>query len=60
MMKKAGLNTADYEAAYVLKSGELFYAFSKGTDDATVAALQKALDAVKASGDAQKIMDSYK
>lgn len=60
MMKKSGLNTADYEPAYVLKSGEVFYAFSKGTDDAVVAAFQKALDAVKASGEAQKIIDSYK
>lgn len=58
-IKQAGMNTGDYEAAYVLKSGGLYYAFHKSVDDALIAEFQKALDTIKANGTAQKILDSY-
>ena len=58
-IKQAGFSPADFTKAYVLKKSQLFYAFSKDTPDATVAELQKALDALDASGEHQKIIDTY-
>lgn len=58
-IKNAGMNTGDYEVAYVLKKGSLYYAFHKDTPDALIAEFQKALDTVKGNGTAQKILDSY-
>lgn len=58
-IKNAGMNTGDYETAYVLKSGGLYYAFNKSVPDATIAEFQKALDTIKANGTHQKVLDSY-
>ena len=58
-IKQAGMNTADYEVAYVLKHGGLYYAFNKNVPDSLIAEFQKALDGIKADGTYQKILDSY-
>lgn len=58
-IKNAGMNTADYEVAYVLKEGGLYYAFHKSVPDSLIAEFQKALDTIKANGTAQNILDSY-
>jgi len=58
-IKQTGMNTADFDVAYVLKNGGLYYAFHKDTPDALIAEFQKALDTVKANGTYQKILDSY-
>lgn len=58
-LKNGGFNTADFEVAYVLKRGGLYYAFHKSVPDALIAEFQKALDTIKANGTHQKILDSY-
>lgn len=58
-IKNAGMNTNDFEVAYVLKKGALYYAFNKSTPDSVIAEFQAALDALKADGTQQKIIDSY-
>lgn len=58
-LKKAGYDTNAYESVFVQKEGQLYYAFHKDTDDALVQKFQKAIDAVKASADFQKIMTRY-
>ncbi len=58
-VKNNNLNPADYETVYVLKEGELYYAFNKDADSALIAQLQKALDEIKASGQYQQIVDKY-
>lgn len=58
-IKKNKLNSGNYETVYVLKEGELYYAFSKETDDVVVAEFQKALDSVKNDGTLQTILNKY-
>jgi len=43
----AGANMDDYEIVHVLKSSELYFAFSKDVDDSVVQVLQKGIDAVR-------------
>lgn len=57
--KAAGLNSADYETVFILNEGYQSYAFHKGTDDALIQKFQAALDAVKASGELQKILSKF-
>ncbi len=58
-LKLAGLNPDDFETVYILKDGKLQFAFNKGVSDAVITQFQKALDAVKANGMHQKIVDKY-
>ncbi|MGL1864190.1 MAG: transporter substrate-binding domain-containing protein [Pseudodesulfovibrio sp.] len=58
-LKLAGLNPDDFETVYILKDGTLQFAFSKDVPDALIADFQKALDAVKAKGVQQQIVDKY-
>lgn len=46
-IKDAGGNVDDYEVVHVLKSKELFFAFSKNTDDTIVQLLQKGINMVR-------------
>ncbi len=46
---KIGLNTDDFEAVYTLKSGELYFAANKQMSPEIVDALQRGLDALKAT-----------
>lgn len=50
MMKTLGMNPADYDTVYTLKTPALHIAFHEDTDAAFVAKLQQALDAMKAPG----------
>ncbi len=46
---KIGLNADDFEAVYTLKSGELYFAANKQMSPEVVDALQRGLDALKAT-----------
>lgn len=48
-IRKNDLSNDDFEVSHVLKEGELYYAFSKDTDDAFVETLQKGIDAIKST-----------
>lgn len=58
-LKQAGFDPADYEVAYILQEGTLNFAFHKDTPNELLAQYQAALDALKADGTVQKIMDNY-
>ncbi|MBF0203381.1 MAG: ABC transporter substrate-binding protein [Desulfamplus sp.] len=58
-LKQQGFDLNDYETAYVLKTGELYYAFHKDTPDDIIQKLQNALDELKKEGDYQRIRDTY-
>jgi len=58
-IKEMGLNQTDYEPAYVLTEGELYYAFQKDTPNHICRHLQKAIDDLKKEGEYQKIFDRY-
>ncbi|NNG02076.1 MAG: transporter substrate-binding domain-containing protein [Desulfobacteraceae bacterium] len=58
-IKNNGFNPDEFETVYILKEGELFYAFHKSTPDEIVRQFQKALDDLKADGTYQKILDQY-
>ncbi|MBF0259816.1 MAG: hypothetical protein HQK62_13460, partial [Desulfamplus sp.] len=42
-----GFDVNQYETVYVLKSGELYYAFNSNTSDEIIQKLQQALDDLK-------------
>jgi len=46
-LKDAGANIDDYEVVHVLKSSELYFAFSKDVDDSVIQLLQKGIDQVR-------------
>ncbi|WP_019613813.1 substrate-binding periplasmic protein [Psychromonas ossibalaenae] len=48
-IKNNGLDNDDFVVVYVLKEGELYYAFSKDISDEVIEKLQKGLDQVKVS-----------
>ncbi|EPJ2723706.1 substrate-binding periplasmic protein [Vibrio vulnificus] len=50
-ISKGGFNSEDFEPVYVLQEGELYYAFNKDVDGASVRALQQAIDALKHTSD---------
>jgi len=50
LIKNEGLNPGDYEVVHTLKTAQLHYAFHKDTDDALIAALNKALTELKQPG----------
>lgn len=58
-MDKMGLNHEDYESVYQMSESRLFFALNKGTDDAVISEMQKALDDMKADGTYKTIMDRY-
>lgn len=58
-IKAAGLNADEYEVVYVLKEAELYFAFHQDTPDGPLQQLQRALDALKAEGTYQAIVDGY-
>ncbi len=58
-IKAEGLSVDDYEIVHVLKEGELFFAFHKDTPEELLQQLQSALDALKADGTYQTIIDKY-
>ena len=48
LMKLGGFPAGEFVPAFELNKGELFYAFNKSVDDATIASFQKGLDTAKA------------
>lgn len=50
-LKKEKLGNDDLEVVFVLREGELYYAFNQMTDDEVVRQLQQGIDAVKQSSD---------
>jgi ABC-type amino acid transport substrate-binding protein len=59
MLATMGKNPGDYETVFVLHDGHVYFALNRDTPDELVANLQKSLDKVKASGQAQAIIDGY-
>lgn len=58
-IKNMGLNNEDFVAAFTLKEGQLFYAFSKDVDDQLVEKLQGGIDAIKNDGTYESILKKY-
>jgi len=65
-LKKGGYNTDEYEVVYVLREGELYFAFNLEVDQQMVSQLQKGLDAIKKTNQQggvsryQQILDKYR
>jgi len=58
--KSYRIDQNDFEVVYILKKGQLYYAFNKNTDDSIIKAYQDALDKIKADGTYKKILKKYK
>ncbi|MBF0303167.1 MAG: transporter substrate-binding domain-containing protein [Desulfamplus sp.] len=58
-LKQQGFDVNLYETVYVLKAGELYYAFHKDMPEDVIKKMQEALDALKKDGEYQKIRDAY-
>lgn len=58
-LKQQGFDVMQYETVYVLKTGELYYAFNSETSDQIIHKLQESLDELKRTGEYQKIRDKY-
>ena len=59
-IKKLGLDSSHFTAAYTLKDGETYYAFSLDTDDAQISVLQNGLDKLKQQQRYLDIVNAYK
>jgi len=57
--KEYNFDVDSYDVVYILKEGQLYYAFNKNTDDSIIKTYQKALDDIKANGTYKKIVDKY-
>ena len=58
-LKANGFNPADYESVHLLGRKNQYFACHKGTSDTVIQKLQAALDALKADGEYEKILDRY-
>ncbi|NOX33492.1 MAG: ABC transporter substrate-binding protein [Deltaproteobacteria bacterium] len=58
-IKKSGYNAKDFESVFVLKRGEMYFAFNKNVPDNVIKKLQDALDKLKAEGRLQDIFNKY-
>jgi polar amino acid transport system substrate-binding protein len=58
--KSYQIDQNDFEVVYILKKGQLYYAFNKKTDDKIIKKYQEALDAIKKNGVYEKILKKYK
>jgi polar amino acid transport system substrate-binding protein len=54
------IDQSDFEVVYILKKGQLYYAFNKKTPNSIIKKYQKALDEIKADGTYKKIISKYK
>jgi polar amino acid transport system substrate-binding protein len=59
LVAELGLNKDDFEPVFFLYEVPLYYALSKNTPDSTVETLQNALDALRSSGEVQRVIDEY-
>ena len=51
---------ADYEEVFILKQGQLGYAFHKDTPDEVLGPLQDAVDELRAEGMIDKLIAKYR
>ena len=58
-LKRNDFDSADYESVYELGRKNQYLACHKGTSDSVIQTLQTAIDAIKADGEYQKILDQY-
>jgi len=58
-MKKSGRDPSRYEEAFILKEGQLGYAFHNSTSAEVLAPLQKAIDSLRADGTINRIIAGY-
>jgi polar amino acid transport system substrate-binding protein len=58
--KSYQIDQKDFEVVYILKKGQLYYAFNTKTDDSIIKAYQKALNKIKTNGIYNKILKKYK
>jgi len=58
-VKNAGHDPAQYEEAFILKEGQLGYAFHNSTSPDVLARLQSAIDSLRADGTIDKIIATY-
>lgn len=58
-IKKTGEDPAQYEEIFILKKGQLGYAFHNSTVSEVLAPLQKAIDELRADGTIDKIIAAY-
>jgi len=54
-----GFDSSEYETVYILKRGELYFAFNRLTSNKIIKKWQDALDAIKANGVYAKILKKY-
>jgi polar amino acid transport system substrate-binding protein len=59
MVAKHGLNSDNFETVFVLLEGQLYFALNKDTPDSIISKLQRSLDALKKTGEVQRIIDGY-
>jgi len=57
--KIKGFDIDKYEVIYILKTGYLYFAFNKNTDNKIIQKWQNALDTIKKNGIYKKIHDKY-
>ncbi len=60
MLGLYGFNSHHYTSAHTIQEGDLYYAFNKNVEDDVVNRFQNALDAVKASGRFDTILEGYR
>lgn len=59
-LKRLNLKNEDYVTVYSFEDHELYYAFSLGTPDSLIEAMQSSLDKIKNSSKYQDIIKNYK
>ncbi|MFP4169242.1 MAG: hypothetical protein ACLFSY_10440, partial [Desulfonatronovibrionaceae bacterium] len=55
-----GFDSSDYVPVYTLTEAELYYAFNRDIKEEVVAALQEALDEVRAEGGYEEVINRYR
>ncbi|MFP4657768.1 MAG: substrate-binding periplasmic protein [Desulfonatronovibrionaceae bacterium] len=55
-----GFDSSDYVSVYTLTEAELYYAFNRDIKEEVVAALQEALDEVRAEGGYEEVINRYR
>lgn len=58
-LKESGFLPEEYEVVYVLQESEAYFALNKDTDDMIVSQLQRALDAIRNSGEFNTVVQNY-
>ena len=59
LIRKEGLNPADFETVYVLEEGLHYIAFNKETDPTLIRDIQRALDGLRTDGSIDRITQKY-